>query len=403
MRSIRFVALLSVISLVYGCGGDDGGTPPPSVVTPSPTPTPTATPPNPAPIVGLTQTAIAQVPLPWDIAVLDDGRILASSRTIPGTMTLVSPDGAQVSVSGLPDSVGMLDIELAPDFRTSRTVFFSYMYRDTEAPRIGRAANNPAIQPEGVAIGRGVLNGNQLTAVQTIYRSAPIVSPNRIGQPGARMTFSPDGRYLFMTLGDRQEEDFNYLFSLDNDTGKIIRIFPDGTIPTDNPWFNVPGAEQQLWSRGHRNPYGLVFSADGFLWSSEHGPTGGDEFNVIASGVNYGWPVVTNGTLSGSNIGRHTEGDGFIAPVITWTPAVAPAGMVRYTGNEYFDWNNDFLLTGLQQRGIVRVRTQGIQAQEVQRIDLGARIRSIALAPDGGLFVVTDGETGEIRRLAPVR
>jgi len=207
-----------------------------------------------------------------------------------------------------------------------------------------------------------------------------------------------------MTSGDRQEEDFAYLFLLDNNVGKIIRIHTDGTIPTDNPWFNIPGAATENWSRGHRNPYGLAFSSDGFLWSSEHGPKGGDEFNVIAAGVNYGWPAASNGDqYSGVPIPDHTPGDGFIAPIITWTPAIAPAGMVRYNGNEFLDWNNDFLITGLQQRGIIRVRTKNTEATEMQRIDLGARIRSIAISQDGAIYIITDGEMGDIKRVTPIR
>ncbi len=301
----------------------------------------------------------------------------------------------------------MLDILLSPDFATSRLVYFSYMYEDRAAPRVGREMNNPAVQPQGVAIGKGVLTASataaSLSNVQTIYRADPITSPSAIGQPGSRLAFSPDGRHLFMTSGDRQELDFNYLFRLDNSNGKIIRIFPDGTIPTDNPWFNVPGAKQELYSRGHRNQYGLAFSRDNFLWSSEHGPQGGDEFNIIAAGVNYGWPVASNGTLPGSNIVPHMAGDGFIAPIITWTPAIAPSGMVRYEGNEFLDWAGDFLLTGLQQRGIIRVRTRGSTATEMQRIDLGARIRSMAISSSGSIYIVTDGAIGEIRRVTPVR
>lgn len=319
-------------------------------------------------------------------------------------MTLVAPDGLKTSVSGLPDSVGMLDILLAPDFASSGLVYFSYMYADPTAPRVGRAKDDPALQPEGVAIAKGILRGSSFTSVQTIFRTDPIVSSGRISQPGARLALSPDGRYLFMTSGDRSELDKDYLFSLANNNGKIIRIFTDGSIPSDNPWVGIPGAKGENWSRGHRNHYGLAFSGDGYLWSSEMGPKGGDEFNIIAAGVNYGWPAVSNGDhYSDDVIPDHAEGDGYVAPVISWTPVIAPSGMVRYMGNEFFDWSNDFLLTGLQSKALVRVRTRALAASEVQRIDLGDRIRSIAVSPKGEIFIVTDGAVGSIRKLSPVR
>jgi glucose/arabinose dehydrogenase len=133
------------------------------------------------------------------------------------------------------------------------------------------------------------------------------------------------------------------------------------------------------------------------------GPMGGDELNVIASGKNYGWPLVSNGSnYDGSDIPDHHPGDGFEAPLISWTPVIAPAGMLFYKGSEFADWRGDILLTGLKSKALVRVRVTGNTAAEVQRIDLGARTRDIAEGPDGSLWIITDGASGELKRITPV-
>lgn len=404
LRSASAFTLAVILSSCGGGGDSSGGTTPPVVVPPTPTPTPP--PADVRPIVGLTQsTAVAALANPWAMVFMPDGRMLVSQRTATGALSIVTASGEVTQVTGLPTSIGLLDIKLAPDFELSRRIYFSYMVRDTTAPRVGRGSGDPALFPERMEVARATLNGTALSSVEVVFRQFPAITtfPGS-GEPGGRIAFSPDARYVFITSGDRQELDATFLFSLNNNLGKIVRLNLDGSIPPDNPYLKYPGARGELWSLGHRNHYGLAFASDGVLWSSEMGPKGGDEFNIIAGEVNYGWPAVSDGNgYDGTPYPRDTPTDGYHPPIISWTPVIAPAGMVRYNGNEFFDWNNDFLLTGLQQRGIVRVRTNNNQAQEVQRIDLGARIRDIAVSPKGEIYVVTDGATGEIRKLTPVR
>jgi glucose/arabinose dehydrogenase len=252
-------------------------------------------------------------------------------------------------------------------------------------------------------LGNGT-TGPELSNVVTFFRQDPaIVAFDGSGEPGGRMAFSPDGRYLFLTSGDRQELDASFLFDLSNTLGKILRFNRDGSIPADNPFAASATAKKEIWTIGHRNHYGLAFTRDGLLWSSEMGPKGGDELNIVKPGLNYGWPAVSNGdNYVGPPIPDHAPGDGYEAPVISWTPVIAPAGMIVCKGKLFADWSGDILLTGLQSRGIVRVRPMGTTATEVQRLDLGTRVRDIAEAPDGSLWILTDGPSGELRRLSPV-
>jgi glucose/arabinose dehydrogenase len=344
---------------------------------------------------------------PWALKVLPDGRILVTQRTAPGALSIVTPAGAVTAVTGLPGNVGMLDIELAPDFAASNVIYFSFMVRDLSALRIGRYESDPCCVPERMVVARARLveggSSASLSDLQEIFRQQPTITtyPDS-GEPGGRITFSPDGRYVFITSGDRQEYDTRLLQTLANNIGCIVRIFPDGSIPPDNPFVSNAGARSEIWTWGHRNPYGLVFAPDGKLWSSEMGPMGGDELNLILPGRNYGWPVVSNGDFyDGTPIPDHSPGDGFEAPKESWTPVIAPAGMLFYKGDEFADWRGDIIITGLASKSLVRVRLNGTTASEVQRFDMGARTRDIAEGADGSLWIITDGSVGQLRRITP--
>ncbi len=188
-----------------------------------------------------------------------------------------------------------------------------------------------------------------------------------------------------------------------NTLGKIIRLFPDGSVPTDNPFVTTPAARPEIWTLGHRNQYGLAFDAFGRLWSHEHGPAGGDELNLVTRGGNYGWPNVSFGSAyTGEKYPNPAPGDGYVMPSVDWTPAIAPAGMIFYSGAEFSPWRGDALVGGLQSRGLVRVRVSGSPIAEVQRIPLSARIRDVRQSPDGGIWVFEDAPTGRLLRLRPV-
>lgn len=414
----KFTVAIAAVLACAACGGDgDSSTPiaaPAPTPTPSPTPAPAPTPtPPPAPpraITGLSQSAdMATFTNPWALKVLPDGRFLVTQNSDPGGLILVSQDGAvQTRITNVPNSIGMLDVVLAPDFATSRNIVFSYIVRDTGAPRVGRGKDDMSVFPERLTVAKAKIaessGSAQLTDVKEIFRQEPtIVALKGSGEFGGRIVYTFDDRFLIISSGDRQELDSNFLFDLTNNIGKMIRLNADGSVPAGNPYASSPGSRPEIWTIGHRNAYGLVFTPDTRLWSSEMGPKGGDELNIILPGRNYGWPAVSNGdNYDGSPRVRHTPGDGYEGPRISWTPVIAPAGMIYYGGEEFADWRDSLLLTGLQSKGIVRVRTSGDDAQEVQRVDLGVRVRDIAQGPNGSLYIITDGSAGALRRLTPL-
>jgi glucose/arabinose dehydrogenase len=189
--------------------------------------------------------------------------------------------------------------------------------------------------------------------------------------------------------------------------GKIVRLRDDGTPAPGNPWANQGGVAAQFWSIGHRNPLGIAFAPDGRLWINEMGPAGGDEFNLIERGSNYGYPVVSNGQhYDGKDIPDHSTRPEFNAPEITWTPVISPSSMIFYTGRLFPQWRGSALIGGLSSKAIIRVTINGNTAREAERFDMGQRIREVEQGPDGSIYVLEDersGSGGRLLRLTPAR
>jgi glucose/arabinose dehydrogenase len=384
-RRRSLVVVASIVAMATGCGTD-----------------------RPSPVVAVTQVSVARLASPWSLAFLPDGRMLVTERpggqpSRSGKLHVVTQAGnVSAPLKGVPGNAGLLDVTLDPNYRSNRLVYGSFIERRPNAPRAGRFKDDPAGDPAGLAVFRGRLSGSRIVGAKVIWRQVPkIVSyPPSNGEEGGRMAFSPDGRYLFIAAGDREE--FQPVQSLANTLGKIVRIFPDGTIPTDNPFATKAGARPDIWTSGQRNPYGLAFNAAGQLWEHEMGPKGGDEFNLIKPRLNYGWPNVSYGdNYVGPLITRPAYGDGYARAAAWWTPVIAPSGMIFYRGDLFSDWNGDAIITGLQWHGLVRVRVTFETATEVQRLPLGHRIRAIAEASDGALWVLEDAPSGRLLRLTP--
>lgn len=307
------------------------------------------------------------------MTLLPDGTMLVTERpptpgtllnpVEPGRLHLVTQAGVvSAPITGLPTNVGLLDVKADPKYAANHLVYVSFMERDPKAPRLGRNAADPAVDPAGLAVARGTLSIDAggtatITAASVIWRQFPkIVSNPGSGEPGGKMAFSPDGAYLFVTSGDRQETAPTYIQDIGYTVGKVIRIFPDGGIPNDNPYIGKP-ALGEIWSIGHRNPYGLAFNAAGELWENEMGPMGGDELNLISPGKNYGWPNVSYGdNYGGSPITKPAAGDGYAPAAFWWMPVIAPSGMIFYSGSVFGDWKGDAIISGLASKGLVRFR-----------------------------------------------
>lgn len=384
-------ALLALAACDSG-GGSGGGvsTPAPSPTTVTPSPSPSASP-TATPITGVQATGVATFASPWAMAFLPDGRALVTEKG--GTLRIVTQAGVKSApLGGVPTVAaggqgGLLDIALHPNFASNALVYLSFSESGTGG--------------SGLAVARGTLvedaAGPRLTGVSTIWRQAPKVSGS--GHFGGRMAFAPDGT-LYVTAGERQRG--SPAQDMTQTLGKIIRINADGSIPADNPFVSIAGARTEIWSLGHRNPYGLTFDSAGRLWEHEMGPEGGDEFNLVTRGGNYGWPNVSNGQdYGGGNIPDHAPGDGYVAPLLSWTPVIAPGGMILYSGNLFAAWRGDAIIAGLVSQGLVRVRFTPTSAVEQQRIALGARIREVEQGPDGAIWVLEDSSSGRLLRLVP--
>ncbi|MEX2155987.1 MAG: PQQ-dependent sugar dehydrogenase [Gemmatimonadales bacterium] len=331
---------------------------------------------------------------PWGLAFLPDGRMLVTERT--GTLRIVAQDGrVSAPVSGVPavhaqGQGGLLDVVLAPDFARSRMIYLSY----AEAGANGTA---------GTAVARGRLgdDGEGISNVEVVFWQQPKVTGG--AHFGSRLVFARDGS-LFITTGDRQQRP--YVQDLTRQQGKVIRIRPDGTVPSDNPFVTSDGARSAIWSYGHRNVQGAALHPEtGVLWTVEHGARGGDELNAPQKGKNYGWPVITYGRdYSGASIGEGQRKEGMEQPVHYWDPSIAPSGLLFYTGDRFPQWKGSLFVGALSFRLLSRLELDGERVTFEERLlrDYGQRIRDVRQGPDGYIYLVTDEGDGRILRLEPV-
>ncbi|MBU4527200.1 MAG: PQQ-dependent sugar dehydrogenase [Hoeflea sp.] len=328
---------------------------------------------------------------PWGIEPLPEGGLLVTERS--GALRLVRDGEVSAPISGVPEVAargqgGLLDIALARDFATSRTLFLSYS---------ARGGNGM-----GTAIARARLSDDAtaLTDVEEIFRM------NRFsgaGQHfGSRIAVAEDGT-LFFTIGDRGESERAQ--DPNDHAGSVLRIAADGSIPADNPFASGGGAPE-IWSTGHRNPQGMdIDPKTGVLYAVEHGARGGDEVNLPEAGRNYGWPVISYGRhYSGAEIGQGTAADGMEQPIHYWDPSIAPGGMAVYRGEMFPEWDGDLLVAALKFQLLVRLDLDAetgevLSEERMLKGDYG-RIRDVHVAPDGAVLMVTDEDNGQILRLS---
>ncbi|RAU47639.1 MULTISPECIES: PQQ-dependent sugar dehydrogenase [unclassified Pseudomonas] len=332
---------------------------------------------------------------PWAVAFLPDNKgMLVTERT--GSLRVVSPDGKlSAPVSGVPavwvqGQGGLLDVVLSPDFAKDRMVYLSY----AEVAADGKTG--------GTAAGRGRLSDDltRLEGFTRIFQQQPKLS---VGNHfGSRMVFDRDG-YLFIALGENNNRPTAQ--DLDKLQGKIVRLYPDGSIPQDNPFVGQKNVRPEIWSYGHRNQQGAALNPwTGTLWTHEHGPMGGDEVNIIERGANYGWPISTFGIdYSGQPIpeskGKIVEG--VKNPFHIWEKSPGISGMAFYDSDRFKQWDHDLFVGALAAQTLIRLELKDDKVVHEERLlgELNSRIRDVRQGPDGYLYVLTDEDSGKLLKV----
>src|ERR1700686_2668424 len=369
-------------------------------------------------------TTVATFELPWRLAFLPDGRMLITEKI--GPVWLVTQQGQKIPVAGTPPVYwqgqnGMLGVFLSPNYATDQSIYITYV--------------EPGDYGGGLALARAKLNLSPTTARLTnfavLWRQMP---RGKGGQPGAQVAFSPDGEYLFLSVGDRQR--MTPAQDPDQPVGKILRLTLDGKPAPGNPNFGKTGAATILlidpprdtevaktakpvstytfpgpnltpaetWASGFRAPYGLAFSPSGELWEVEHGPRGGDELNLIEKGKNYGWPVVSYGkNYNEVPIPSHDTRPALAKPVLYWGPVIAPGNLMFYRSTQTFpQWNGSGFISGLATMTLNRIIFDGHGgAKTAERWDVGHRIRDVEQGPDGSLWMLEDANPGALIHVTP--
>lgn len=332
---------------------------------------------------------------PWALAFLPDQQgMLVTER--PGNLRVISAQGkSSAPIEGVPKvwakgQGGLLDVVLSPDFKQDRTVYLSY------------AEGGGAGDKAGTAVGRGQLSEDlkTLNNFKVIFRQEPKLS---VGNHfGSRLVFDRDG-YLFIVLGENNDRPTAQ--DLDKLQGKVVRIFPDGKVPDDNPFVGQSGIRPEIWSYGQRNPQGAALNPwTGVLWENEHGPRGGDEINIIERGKNYGWPTATHGiNYSGQPIpeasGKTAEGT--VAPHHVWEKSPGLSGMAFYDADRFKPWQHNVFIGALVSQELIRLQFDGDRVVHEERLmgELNKRIRDVRQGPDGYLYVLTDDADGELLKV----
>ena len=330
---------------------------------------------------------------------LPDGRILLGERD--GKIRIVNTQGkASDALADMPTNIftaGQALFSVQPDrgFATNRTIYFTYS--------VLPAGADPATQrsPAHVHVASARISADEkrLESVKDLLDAEGT---------GGRVIQAGDGTLLVETtvpagLGILSS-DWMQPQQMDSLMGKVLRINADGTVPADNPFVGNAGARGEIYALGFRDPQGLTINPrTGRIWTSEHGPRGGDEINEVEKGKNYGFPVVGYGRdYNGKPInGDKTVQAGLEQPVYFWTPDIAPAGIAFYTGRMFPAWDGSLFVSSLAGRYLIRLGMQGNRVISEERLlpDLNTRIRAVAEGPDGSIYVLTDGANGKILRL----
>jgi len=338
-------------------------------------------------------TVVTGLNSPWGFEQLPDNTYLITDRS--GVLYHVDQNKNKKAIAGIPAVLaegqgGLLDITLHPKYDQNGWVYISYSkFKEEGGKKLGTTA-----------VVRGRIKDGQFVDQQEVFEGIPYTSTKH--HYGSRLVFDKKG-YLFISMGERGQEK---IFPQDIKTspGKIHRINDDGTIPADNPFVKDGSARATIYTYGNRNPQGLTMDpVTGLIWETEHGPRGGDELNLIKSGVNYGWPVISYGiNYDGKPITPISKKEGMEQPVNYWIPSIAPSGLAFVTGTKYLAWKGSLLVGSLRFNYVNRVMMQSnkVVGQEKILLNIG-RTRNVEMGRDGYIYVGIENP-GTVFRIKPM-
>lgn len=325
---------------------------------------------------------------PWAVASLPDGRLIITEKA--GKLRIATTAGVVGdAITGFPavdnrGQGGLLDVVAAPDFSTSRMLYFT----------LAEFAKNKS-QGSLTAVGKGKLSMDEskIENFEIIFRAIPYFDNSM--HFGSRIVFDKKGN-IFVSTGERSDMKTRPKAQLlDNGYGKIVYITTDGKSVAGNPFLNNSGALPEIYSYGHRNVQGLdIHPSTGELWASEMGPKGGDEINLIKPGKNYGWPTIGYGIeYNGNKVGNGiTQKEGMEQPVYYWDPVLSPSGMTFYNSDVIAEWKDNLFIGGLSSKHIARIVLKNNKVVGEERLleKENQRFRDVEMGIDGALYAVTD-------------
>ena len=342
------------------------------------------------------ETFIDGFDIPWGMVFLPNQNLIVSDRN--GSLWLVDyKEKSKTKISGVPNvrykgQGGLLDVEIHPDFINNNYIYIGFTdYLNSKKNRTF------------TSIIRARLKNISLTDQKIIYKADDTFYDNSTIHYGTRIVFDDKG-FLYFSIGDRGKRNQAQLLEYPN--GKIHRLNADGSIPSDNPFFENNNAIKSIWTYGNRNPQGLAMHpASSILFETEHGPRGGDELNILSSGKNYGWPEITYGkNYSGTTITKYTHKEGMEQPVIHWTPSIAVCGIDFYDGELFNNWKNNLLVSSLKFERLYRLEIDDDDKVIDQEIiyEAGSRIRDVQTGPEGFIYIALE-DPGRIVRFMPIK
>ena len=338
------------------------------------------------------ETVVGGLTVPWSIVWAPDGRMIFTERV--GRVRVMENGKLRPQpLFTVPDveptgESGLMSVVLHPQFATNHWLYLSYAYKG---------------DGQRVRVARYIETDQGLTDRTVIIENIPAAQFHA----GCRLRFGSDGK-LYITTGDATQRELAQ--RLDSLAGKTLRLNDDGSVPSDNPFVGQSNVRPEIWSYGHRNSQGLDWqTGTNLMFQTEHGPSGfdgpggGDEVNIVEKGKNYGWPIIHH----------RATAPGMEAPLLEYTPAVAPASGMFYRGTAFRQFTGNFFFGCLRGERIIRVVLDGrrVVSQENLLENKYGRIRDVAEGPDGDIYFSTSNRDGRgspasdddrIMRLVPV-